>query len=121
MTDIAASMYMTTALSHQLEERPSRPTALTPDLTESSRDLWTNSNGTRVGFWDCQPGAFRHQCEGFTEICQILTGIAVVDQDNGETVTLHTGDTLVMPSGWRGTWTVEQYVRKLFIVVADHS
>lgn len=112
-------MYMTNALSHELEPRVMTSTELTPDLAAASKDLWTNSSGTRVGFWDCQPGAFTHQCVGFTEICQILTGTVAVTEDGGETFTLGAGDTLVMRSGWHGTWRVQEYVRKLFVVIND--
>lgn len=112
-------MYVTNALSHELEPRVMTSTALTPDLAAASQDLWTNGSGTRVGFWDCQPGAFKHQCVGFTEICQILTGTVVVEEDGGATITLTAGDALVMPSGWHGTWRVTEYVRKLFVVIND--
>lgn len=34
-------------------------------------------------------------------------------------VSLGAGDTLVMPSGWRGAWVVHETVRKLYVIVDD--
>jgi len=34
-------------------------------------------------------------------------------------VELAAGDTLVMPSGWRGTWDVREPLRKLYVIVDD--
>jgi uncharacterized cupin superfamily protein len=58
-------------------------------------------------------------CAGYTEICQLITGTVVIEEHGGAPVTLSAGDTLVMPSGWQGIWRVQEYVKKLFVIVDE--
>jgi len=62
---------------------------------------------------------FTARRDGYTEICQILSGSVTVRTDGGEVTHLTPGSTLVMPSGWSGTWEVHETVRKLFVTVDD--
>jgi uncharacterized protein len=119
MTSAIDSVYFVEPLRAELESLPPRATSVTPDQAEKSKGLWTNDNGARVGYWDCSPGEFTLHCDGYTEICQLLTGRITIQVDGAQAVALTAGDTLVMPSGWRGTWLVEEHVRKLFVIIED--
>lgn len=119
MSIAQAPAYVRDPLQLTLSPLPTRPTAITPDLSEASLPLWANEYGARAGYWDCTPGEFALHCAGYTEICQILAGRVTIQEHTGEPITLQVGDTLVMPSGWRGTWRVEDPVRKLFFIVTD--
>jgi uncharacterized cupin superfamily protein len=121
MIETTAGIYVANPMSLALHPRPVRATAVTPDLAEAAAQVWTNDEGARVGFWDCQPGEFTLHCAGYTEICQILTGTITVEEEGGAPITLTAGDALIMPSGWRGTWRVAEYVKKLFVIVDDST
>lgn len=45
---------------------------------------------------------------GYHEICQILAGRATLTGEDGQTVELAPGSTVVLPDGWRGTWDVHE-------------
>lgn len=94
-----------------LGEPAAKPTALASSVVEAARSVWS-APGTDVGLWECSPGSFTARRDGYTEICQILSGSVVVETTDGARATLGPGTTLVMPSGWEGTWHVLETVRK---------
>lgn len=87
-------------------------------MVEATGAVWS-SNGTEVGFWECSPGSFTARRDGYTEICQFLEGTVTVETDGGARAILAAGDTLVMPSGWSGTWHVHTTVRKTYVTITD--
>lgn len=96
----------------------SKPTATTADVVEATKPLW-NGTSVEVGLWECSPGSFRSHRDGYTEICQFLSGSVTIETTGGGSTTLGAGDTLVMPSGWRGVWHVHEAVRKTYITIDD--
>ena len=109
---------LSAASQAQLDPPQAKPTALTPDLLEASATVWDSPDGrTSVGVWECSKGSFTARRDGYTEICQLLAGSVTVDTDGGSSVTLHAGDTLVMPDGWSGVWHVHEPVRKTYVIV----
>ena len=105
-------------LARDLGVRSPKPTAVTNGVLEASDSLWGRA-GLDVGYWECTPGRFTATRDGYTEICQILAGRVTIEVEGEEPVTLEAGDTLVMPSGWRGVWVVHETVRKLYVIVDD--
>ncbi|WP_430647397.1 cupin domain-containing protein [Agromyces sp. GXS1127] len=105
-------------LDRDLGELAPKPTALTRGLLEASASIWTAA-GLDVGYWECTPGRFTAVRDGYTEICQLLAGRVTIEVDGEAPATLAAGDTLVMPSGWRGVWDVHEHVRKLYVIVDD--
>ena len=105
-------------LERDLGERSPKATAVTDGVFEASDSLWGRA-GLDVGYWECTPGRFTATRDGYTEICQILSGRVSVEVDGEAPVTLEAGDTLVMPSGWCGVWVVHETVRKLYVIVDD--
>lgn len=93
-----------------------KATATTPDVSEASLVL-SSAAEAEVGVWECTPGTFTARRDGYTEICQFLSGRVTVETTGGPSVTLSAGDTLVMPAGWEGTWHVHETVRKTYITV----
>lgn len=102
----------------ELEVPIPKPTALTPDLTEAAKRLW-GADKVEVGIWECSPGSFTAVRNGYSEICQLLSGSVLVETEGGDSTELAAGDTLVMPSGWRGTWHVRTKLRKVYVIVTD--
>ncbi|HWI30053.1 MAG TPA: cupin domain-containing protein [Microbacterium sp.] len=109
-------MIVSEAREVQLGEFAQKPTALTPDLVEASVDLWTEGDAS-AGYWECSPGTFTAVRDGYTEVCEIAWGSATIQPDDGDPVLITAGSTLIMPDGWRGTWTVHEQLRKLFVIV----
>ena len=105
-------------LERDLGDRSPKATAVTGGVLEASDSLW-GCAGLDVGYWECTPGRFTATRDGYTEICQILAGRVTIEVEGEEPVTLEAGDTLVMPSGWRGVWVVHETVRKLYVIVDD--
>jgi uncharacterized cupin superfamily protein len=95
-----------------------KPTAVTPGMTEALAEFWASGLAT-VGFWECTEGEFTARRDGYSEVCHLLSGEVSVVTTGGATVRIGPGDTLVMPSGWVGSWIVHAPVRKLYIIISD--
>jgi uncharacterized protein len=50
------------------------------------------------------------------EYCQILEGVSVITDDDGQSVTVAAGDNLVVPRGFVGTWEVVEPTRKIYVI-----
>ncbi|MBT2231048.1 DUF861 domain-containing protein [Nonomuraea sp. NEAU-A123] len=50
-------------------------------------------------------------------MCQILAGRATLTGEDGQTVELAPGSTVVLPDGWRGTWDVHETIRKTYVTI----
>jgi uncharacterized cupin superfamily protein len=101
-----------------LGPRQPKPTTQTPGQVESECEIWKQA-GNESGLWECTPGTFRATRDGFTELCQFISGKAVVTSDDGTSATFNAGDTLITPSGWSGTWEIIETVRKMYVIIPD--
>ncbi|MGW2512333.1 cupin domain-containing protein [Streptomyces scopuliridis] len=116
MTAIPAVALLADASSAALPPARPKPTG-TVGQQETARVLWQSPDGlVEVGVWECDPGQFTSTREGYDEVCQVLAGSATVRTEGGEAIKLHTGSTLTMPAGWRGTWQVHETLRKVYVV-----
>jgi uncharacterized cupin superfamily protein len=70
---------------------------------------------TRTGVWECTPGVWRRQIVQ-AELCTILSGRAVFEPDDGESLTVEAGDTHYFSAGSLGVWRIEETMRKVYIV-----
>jgi len=50
------------------------------------------------------------------EYCQILEGISVITDNDGNSITVAAGDNFVVPSGFIGTWEVVEPTRKIYVI-----
>jgi uncharacterized cupin superfamily protein len=50
------------------------------------------------------------------EFCHMLAGRVVIVSDGGERSEFRTGDTFVIPAGFKGTWEVVEDCRKLYAI-----
>jgi uncharacterized protein len=115
-----ATIVLKNAPSVALGDFTPKPTAITEGQTEASAGVWTSVNGQfEAGIWEATPGSFTATREGYHEICQILSGRTTIEVVGEESIELVAGDTLVMPSGWVGTWHVHETVRKTFVVINE--
>jgi uncharacterized cupin superfamily protein len=97
-----------------------KPTSISGEQLEASKQLWCSSDGAmRIGIWECTPGRFSAIRDTSSETCYILAGRVSLHGPDGVSQELATGDMLVLPQGWRGEWTIHEHTRKLYILHSD--
>lgn len=70
----------------------------------------------KSGVWDCTAGVFRAVMKDQVEFCHILEGGATIKASSGETFVVKAGDAFVMEAGLELEWTVDNYVKKHFVI-----
>ena len=50
------------------------------------------------------------------EYCEIVQGVSVLRDQDGQAKTLRAGDRFVIPSGFKGTWEVLEACRKIYVM-----
>lgn len=68
------------------------------------------------GVWEAEPGLSRWEFLDRGEVIHVLEGRMVVTEDDGEALTLEAGSAAIFPLGWRGTWEIQERIRKFFVV-----
>jgi len=78
--------------------------------------LHTNSDGTMLsGIWEATPGTY-HATYTAYEFVHLIAGRIVITPDGGTPVTVSAGDAFVIEADFKGTWKIEEAVRKHFDV-----
>jgi uncharacterized protein len=76
--------------------------------------LHTASDGSMVsGIWECTVGSY-HATYTAYEYVVLIAGRIVITPDEGTPVTVSAGDAFVVEKDFRGTWKIEENVRKHF-------
>ena len=75
------------------------------------------SGNMSVGIWDCQAGSWTIEAHPNNELCVIIEGGANIVDGDGESFDVKTGDAFVLRQGLKTTWTVDNYVKKIYTVV----
>lgn len=76
--------------------------------------LHTNADGTMVsGYWECTPGTYHATYKAY-EFVHLIEGRIVITPDGGTPVTVQAGDAFVIEADFKGTWKIEETVRKHF-------
>ncbi|MDI6022781.1 cupin domain-containing protein [Leucobacter sp. UT-8R-CII-1-4] len=102
----------------EIGEHTAKATALTEGLTEASRTIWTGGK-IDTGIWECSPGAFAAERNGYDEVCTILSGRVTLQVEGEPDVSFGPGDIFVTPSGWKGTWVVHEQLRKHYTIISE--
>ncbi|MCY1403997.1 hypothetical protein D9M71_191940 [compost metagenome] len=55
------------------------------------------------------------------EYCEILQGVSVIRDQDGNARTVRTGDRFVIPAGFQGTWEVLESCRKVYVIFEQKS
>jgi uncharacterized cupin superfamily protein len=73
-----------------------------------------------AGIWE---GAIGHWTINYTEheYCEILQGVSVLRDQDGNAKTLRAGDRFVIPAGFSGTWEVLEACRKVYVIFEQAS
>jgi uncharacterized cupin superfamily protein len=67
-----------------------------------------------AGVWE---GAVGQWLVNYTEheYCEIVQGVSVLRDREGNAKTLRVGDRFVIPAGFKGTWEVLEHCRKIYV------
>ncbi|MFZ5710426.1 MAG: cupin domain-containing protein [Pseudomonadota bacterium] len=76
--------------------------------------LHTSAAGDMAcGIWECTPGTY-HATYTAYEYVVMIEGRIVITPDGDQPVTVRAGDAFVVEPTFRGTWRIEEKVRKHF-------
>jgi uncharacterized cupin superfamily protein len=68
-----------------------------------------------AGVWSSEVGKWRISYTE-EEYCQILQGKSIIADAAGNATTVSTGDSVVVPRGFVGTWEVVEPTRKIYVI-----
>ena len=78
--------------------------------------LHTSEDGTMIsGYWEATPGTF-HATYTAYEFVHLIEGKITITPDGGEPVTVTAGDAFAVEKEFKGTWKIEEKVRKHFAI-----
>ena len=102
----------------ELSDFSNKQKTVTIGQQEASKELWISDDGRiRAGVRECTEGQFTADRTKIAEYCHIISGSAVVENENDKTRrSITAGDLLILPVGWKGTWTIITHMRKLYIL-----
>ena len=103
------------ATSHEAYEvAPEKMLAGSPKQILSNH--YSNPSGEfHVGFWEAEVGIWNVNYTEF-EYCEILQGkIRMVDELGTEQI-VSKGDRFVIEAGYKGTWDVQEYAKKVYVI-----
>jgi uncharacterized cupin superfamily protein len=76
--------------------------------------IHTNSEGTMMsGVWEATPGTYYAEYTAY-EFVHMIAGRIVITPDGGTPVVVQAGDAFVVEADFKGTWKIEEAVRKHF-------
>lgn len=76
----------------------------------------TSLDGSVIGgTWEATPGTW-HASYTFYEFVHLIAGKITITPEGAAPVTLNPGDAFVVEPGFKGTWKVEEAVRKHFCI-----
>ena len=73
----------------------------------------SNDSKMMSGYWEATPGTY-HATYTDYEFVHMIAGRIVITPDGGEPVTVVAGDAFVVEANFKGTWKIEETVRKHF-------
>ena len=76
-----------------------------------------NVGPTRVGTLTCAPGSFAVAPRTTAEFFFVVDGVFFLTNVDGSARRCSAGDTVVLPEGWAGEWTIIEPVTKAWVEV----
>lgn len=96
--------------------RPAAEKVLKGDPAQSVRNLYSSPcQQFHAGTWEGAAGQWKINYTEH-EYCEILQGVSVIRDQDGNAVTYRTGDRFVIPAGFSGTWEVLEDTRKVYVM-----
>ncbi len=72
----------------------------------------------KSGIWESTAGVFTAVMQDQVEFCHVLEGAATIRTGDGNSCHVAAGDAFVMESGLQTEWTVEDHIKKHFVICA---
>ena len=67
------------------------------------------------GIWGSDAGSWNIDYTEH-EYCEILEGMSIITDVDGQSITVKVGDRFVIPAGFKGVWTVPEQCRKIYVI-----
>lgn len=84
--------------------------------------VWVHFKGAedqfRAGIWESTAGVFHGPQNDQIEYCYILEGGATIKTQDGQEFDVKAGDGFVMDNGLQPVWTVQDRVKKQWVIVS---
>lgn len=78
--------------------------------------LHTSADGSMIsGYWEATPGTY-HAVYTDYEFVHMMEGKVTITPDGGTPVVLGPGDAFVVEADFKGTWKIEEPIRKHFAI-----
>lgn len=98
-----------------LGEPTPKPGAFEGRPMESSATLYEDAR-TEAGVWECTPGSWNSSKIGVGELMHFIAGRGTITDEDGTRHDFGPGSVHYYGDGWKGTWTVEETVRKVYVI-----
>ncbi len=96
--------------------RPAAEKVLAGDPAQSVRNHYGSPCGQfNAGIWEGAVGQWKVNYSEH-EYCEILQGVSVLRDHDGNAKTVRAGDRFVIPAGFSGTWEVVEDCRKVYVI-----
>lgn len=96
--------------------RPAPEKVLKGDPAQSVTNHYSSPcNQVHAGVWEGEPGQWTIRYTEH-EYCEILQGVSVIRDEQGNAKTVRAGDRFVIPAGLVGTWEVLETCRKVYVM-----
>ena len=96
--------------------RPAPEKIIKGDPAQSvTNDYSSPCNQFHAGVWEGEPGQWTIRYTEH-EYCEILQGVSVIRDEQGNAKTVRAGDRFVIPAGLVGTWEVLETCRKVYVM-----
>ena len=96
--------------------RPAPEKVLKGDPAQSVTNHYSSPcNQFHAGVWEGEPGQWTIRYTEH-EYCEILQGVSVIRDEQGNAKTVRAGDRFVIPAGFSGTWEVLETCRKVYVI-----
>lgn len=118
---MAAEILSFTTLPEPEMTQPAADRRLQGDPRQSIWNVYSDPTAQFfAGRWSSACGAWRvHYTEH--EFCHLLAGRVRISSESGKVCTFESGDSFVIPAGFRGIWMVEEPATKLYVIFEPRS
>ena len=82
----------------------------------NERGVFTSADEAfTTGLWEREPDTWSFE-RPYDEIALILSGVADIETEDGETLRIQAGDVMVTPKGSKGTWHIRETIVKFYAI-----
>jgi hypothetical protein len=113
--DLTALVHQAGLAALELESTGPRAGATAGSPEEFLLEIYSDDR-VQLGVWECTPGEFPTAKEGISEHMHVLAGDATLHGDDGTSVRLGPGASIVTPDGFTGRWEIRETIRKVYTV-----